>query len=194
MIYKLNNIQEFLKNKNICLLGNSRSILNNPKNIDKYDIVCRINRGFPTGKEQFLGTRTDVLFIATKIDEHKLKKEFNPKYIIWTTPNDNRAIDLIKLIGIQNPSQDWYNLKTRYPNDKLPSTGCVAINFILKYIKFKTLDIFGFDFFETGTFYHNLKTQSWHPPELEKYIISNWIKHKKNVKLYEELKKYKSPS
>jgi len=183
MITNLTEISNFLKNKEICLLGNSRSILKNPKNIDSYDIICRINKGVPVGKEQFIGSRTDVLFLATRMEESSIKK-FNSKFVVWTTNNKKLQSDWVKENAIQNPSEDWQELKSLFPNDKLPSTGLVTIQFLIKHADFKKLTIYGFDFFElSGTWYHNLKNQPWHVGKIEKKLILTWIKEKKNISL-----------
>ena len=71
-------------------------------------------------------------------------------------------------------------MKDKYPEKKLPSTGCLAINFLLKHIEFKSLTIYGFDFFKSGTWYHHLKNQCWHPVELEENIIKEMITNYKN--------------
>ena len=176
-------IQEFLKNKNLCLLGNSRSILKNKKDIDKFDIVCRINRGYSQGKEEYIGSRTDILFISTQLKEN-LRSKFNAKYVVWMTKSQGLATKWIKENSFQNPIEDWEELKVQYSKDKLPSTGCIALNFLIKYIQFKNLTIYGFDFFKSGTWYHNIKNQNWHDVDIEKRIILDLINRtKSNVEI-----------
>jgi hypothetical protein len=177
----LTELQLFLKEKDICLLGNARSILNTKKDIDKFEIVCRINRGIPQGREEFIGKRTDVLFTATKIKD-ELYQKFNAKYVVWTTVCQNLATDWTKKNAIQNPIEDWKELKFFFPYDKLPSTGLVTLHFLIKHIDFKSLTIFGFDNFATMTYYNSLKTQPWHLGDLEKEIMLGLIKNKENIK------------
>ena len=179
----LSKLQSYLANKDIVLLGNSRSILTNEKNIDKYDVVCRINRGKPEGKEQFIGSRTDILFLATKMREPAIKQDFNPKFVVWTTECQKLALPWVMENAIQNPAEDWRELKSNLP--ALPSTGYVTINFLLKHINFKSLTIYGFDFFKSGTWYHNLRNQKWHCFKEEEKLIKEMIKNK-NIKLIEE--------
>lgn len=178
----LNQIKEYLKDKNICLLGNARSILNTKKDIDSFDIVCRMNRGVPQGREKYIGSKTNIVFMSTKFREI-WKQQFNAKFIVWMTECQKLATDWIKKNAIQNPPGDWRELRAKYPEDKLPSTGCIAINFLLRHIKFKSLTIYGFDFFKTGTWYHNLNNQAWHPVELEEKLIREMIKDQENIKL-----------
>ena len=176
MLKDLTLIQHFMKDKNIVLLGNSRSILLNKKNIDDFDIICRINRGKPKDKEEFIGSRTDVLFLATRMTSEAIKQDFNPAFVVWTTACQKLALPWVNEYAIQNPSEDWRKLRKKLP--KLPSTGCVTINFLLKHIEFKSLSIYGFDFFKTGTWYHNIRNQKWHCFKEEEILINEMIKNK----------------
>jgi len=184
MVKDLKEIKEFLNNKNICLLGNAKGILETKKDIEKYDIICRMNRGYPRGKEPYIGKRTDILFLSTRLDETKMLQGFNPKFIVWMVDSDKRANPYIKKNAIQNPVSDRDELIIKLSQDKKkPSTGIMAIYFLLKYIDFKSLNIYGFDGYRSGTWYHNLKTQNWHNFKNEEKLIEKWIKTKENIKL-----------
>ncbi len=192
MITNLNKIKTYLKNKNICLLGNARSILNNKKNIDKYDVVCRMNRGVSKGREKYIGSRTDILFISTKFNNYYLHN-FKPKYVIWMTESQGLASEWIRKNAIQNPPEDWQKLKSEFPPGILPSTGILSIYFLLKYINFKSLTIYGFDFFKSGTWYHHLRNSPWHEKNTEKQLILTWINVNKNpIKIIIEYDKTKN--
>jgi hypothetical protein len=180
----LTELQQFLQNKKICLLGNSNNILNNPKNIDSYDIVCRINKGIPTGKEKFIGSRTDILFLSTKMKDEEIQKNFNPKYVMWITKDIKRQSPWLSQHVIKVPPKDWQEVKDILTT--LPSSGCMSIYFLIKHIDFNKLDIYGFDFFKSGTWYHNLKNQPWHNGNLEKQFIINLIKNNQKVQLINE--------
>jgi len=181
MITNLTELIEFLKNKDICVLGNSRSILNNKKDIDKYEVVCRMNLGTPQGKEEFIGSRTDVLFISTRFTE-ELYKKFNAKYVMWMTECNKLASDWIKEYAFQNPIDEWRAINSIFPIDKLPSTGLLALNFLINYIPFKSLTIYGFDCFCSGTWYHKKTGLQWHSGTLEKKLILDLIGDKSNIK------------
>ena len=176
-------IQEFLKDKEICVLGNATSILNNKKDIDSHEVVCRMNRGVPQGREEFIGSRTDIVFMSTRF-RPEWEQQFNAKYIIWCTECQNLASDWIKENAVKNPPEDWRALKTIY-GDKLPSTGCIAINFLIKHIEFKKLIIYGFAFMKGGTWYNKMVDQPWHDSNKEEQVIMNLIKNK-NVEMINE--------
>ena len=179
------DLQTYLKNKTVCLLGNARSILKTPKNIDRYEIIGRINHGLPKGKEQYIGTRTDVLFTSTNISDSEIV-QFDAKYVVWITKSKKYTTEGFRKNAIQNPPEDWQDVKKYYPDDKIPSTGCIVINFLLKHIQFKSLILIGFDFMKTGTHYNNSLVQSWHPPEIEEQVIKHLIMNRSNVKIMME--------
>jgi len=182
MVNDLTKIKEYLKDKNICLLGNARSILNTKKDIEKFDVICRMNRAFSKGKEEYIGKRTDILFISTTLPEQRLINEMNPKFIVWMTPSDKRACDYIKNNAIQNPIEDWHYLNNFLTLN--PSTGIMSIYFLLNHIEFKSLTVYGFDFWKTFCHYHNLKKQTWHNFKEEQIFIEQWIRDfKGKVKL-----------
>ena len=184
MITNLIEIQNFLRNKKICLLGNSNNILKNQKNIDSYDVVCRINRGNPIGKEKFIGSRTDILFLSTKMKDIDITKNFNPKYVVWIIKDIKQQNNWETQHVIKVPPDDWREVKDKLTT--LPSTGCTSIYFLIKHIDFDKLDIYGFDFFKSGTWYHNLKNQQWHNGTLEKQFITNLIKNNEKIQLIKE--------
>lgn len=183
MKFALKDIQEFMKNKNICVLGNARSILKKEKDINKYDIICRMNRGYPKGKEKYIGSRTDILFLSTKIPGKQIIKEFNPKFVVWMTDKNKTKLitEWVFDNAIQNPLEELFELRKLLP--KRPSTGCMSIYFLLKQIAFKKLTILGFDFFRTGTWYNELSVAKWHCFEAEEKLILGLKKDKPNVEL-----------
>ena len=178
----LAEIRNFCKGKRICLIGNANSVLKEKRDINGYDIVCRINRGTPKGKEDFIGSRTDILFLATQISRGNIKQSFSPKFMVWTTICKRLANPWIMLNAIQSPSKDWTELYNKLSIN--PTTGFVALNFLLKYTDFKSLDIYGFDFFTTKTWY-NTKVDSGqkHSGKKEKTLINALISKRENVNL-----------
>jgi len=177
----LDEIQEFCKDKRICLLGNANSVLDEKKDIDSFDVVGRMNRGTPRGKEAFIGSCTDLLFLSTHMSGENIRSSFNPRFVVWMTVCNRLASSWVMKNAIQNPIEDWNAL-----HDKLsinPTTGIMALNFILKHIDFKSLTIYGFDFFTTKTWY-NTKIDSGqkHSGKKEKVLFMEMIKGRKNVR------------
>ena len=177
----LTKIQEFCMNKRICLIGNADSVLQEKRNVDSFDIVCRMNRGTPKGKESFIGSRTDIHFLSTKMSELNIKRQFDPQFVVWMTICNRLASQWVLKNAIQNPKEDWNSL---YAELKInPTTGMMALKFLLDHIDFKNLTIYGFDFFETKTWYNTkIDDGQKHSGKKEKGLFMRMIENRENVR------------
>ena len=161
------------KNKNVVLFGNAKSVFNKERDVDnKFDIICRINAGFPQGKEQYLGSRTDILFLSLALSENETSK-FNCPYIIICSP----IIFVSYLHSRYNPD-NWEKLYVKLK--ARPSTGLMAFDYILRIGDFKTLTLIGFDFWKTPNWYTNNIHLGQHNPEREKKYIEKKIEEYKD--------------
>ena len=174
-------IRESCRGKKICLLGNANSILKKKKNVDSFDIIGRMNRGTPRGKESFIGSRTDILFLSTHMSGENIQRSFNPQFVVWMTVCNRLASSWTLRNAIQNPPEDWDALYEKLSIN--PTTGIMALNFILRHIDFKSLTIYGFDFFKTKTWYNTrVDSGQKHSGEKEKTLFMKMIKDRPNVR------------
>jgi len=152
------HIKPMTENKRICLVGNAFSIFNNKHDIDAYDVVCRINQTFPletttwTPKnyKDYIGSRTDIYFSS----DNKYTELVDTKCLIWLTygyapqvinmHNNRKPIDEWIMYG----QKEWYDLENKLGNR--PGSGLLALQFLKDNCNFKSLDIYGFDFWETN--------------------------------------------
>ena len=198
MKQSLEEIKEYLKDKSICLIGNAESILKNKKDLSKFDIICRCNKGFPQGKEKFIGSRTDILFLNTKIEGAKIQLKFNPKFVVWLSINHSRASKWTENNAIEAPHEDWTELHDKFLTQitkikkgaikgriARPTTGCLAFNFLIKHIQFKKLVLYGFDhFLKSGTWYNKTKKPHYvHDIEIEEKYMKKLIDKLSNVEI-----------
>lgn len=181
MKQSLEEIREFCKGKKICLIGNADSVLRKKRNIDSFEIICRMNRGDPEGKEKFIGSRTDILFLSTGMSGQNIQKAFSPQFIVWMTACHRLASPWVLKYGIQNPKEDWQNLFNELKIN--PTTGMLALNFLLKHIDFKHLTIYGFDFFASKTWYNTqIDSGQKHSGKKEKILFMEMIKDNPKVR------------
>lgn len=171
----IKEITEYLKDKNVCLLGNAKSILMSKKMIDKFDVVCRCNKGYPQGKEDYIGGRTDILFLSTTIIGETIIEKYNPKYVVWMTISNHLASKWVHEKAYQNPTEQYKELRKKL--SLRPTTGCIAFNFLINNVKFKNLVLYGFDFFTNGW------CHPAHKPSEEKEIIMDIIGKTPNIHL-----------
>jgi len=174
-------IREFCKGKKICLLGNANSVLNKKRDVDSFDIVGRMNRGTPQGKEAFIGRRTDILFLSTHMSGENIRNSFDPRFTVWMTICNRLASSWTLKNAIQNPPEDWDALHEKLSIN--PTTGMMTLNFILKHIDFKSLTIYGFDFFKTKTWYNTrIDSGQKHSGKKEKALFMKMIKDRADVR------------
>lgn len=169
------NLNKVFENKTVAVVGNADSIFdyNYGDDIDKHDIVIRMNKGFivkPTSQ----GTKTTI--IATSCDqlsEEEIEKEFKPKYVVWVTPK-LRVMPKFSKEFLKN----LYLYKMHYwlllywfkiTHSCRPTTGLMIVDWITSYTKASKVDLYGFDFFQTNTFYNKVDLC-----ELKKYTPHNF--------------------
>ena len=177
----LAKIQRLCKDKNMCIIGNADSVLKTKKEIDSFDIIGRMNRGKPQGKEEFIGSRTDILFLSTGLSRKSMELAYGLCSTIWMTENHRLAHPWVLRNGVQNPVKDWRELHKKLGIN--PTTGMMTLKFCLKYLEFKTLTIYGYDFFKTKSWY-NTKVDSGqkHSGDKERVLFMKMIKGRKDVR------------
>ena len=178
----LADIQKFCNGKKMCIIGNADSVLKRKRRIDSFDIVGRMNRGDPRGKEDFIGSRTDILFLSTGVSRRGIQSAYNPGFIVWMTECQRLAHPWVLRTAIQNPKTDWRELHKELGIN--PSTGLMTLNFVLKHIEFKSLTIYGFNFFKTKSWYNTRPDDGKkHSGAKEEKKILKMIAEHKNVRL-----------
>lgn len=181
MKQSLKEIQDLCRGKDICLIGNANSVLRRKRDIDKYDVVCRMNRGYPKGKEAFIGSRTDVLFLSTFMDHARIEGSYKPQHVVWMTACHRLASGWVMRNAIQNPREDWAALHKQLKIN--PTTGMMSLKFMLDHIEFKSLAIYGFDFFTTKSWYNTkIDNGQKHSGKKEKVLFMKMIEGNKKVR------------
>lgn len=159
---EIKQVKNFIKGKKVAIVGNAKSIFDkkNGKEIDAHDLVIRFNRGFVTVPEA-QGKRTDVLLLACELtlDEKASYKAF---YSVNRSKN-TKCGDLT----INN------TMRQRLKNivSSQPSTGFMAID-LCRESGAKSIDLYGFDFEKTPTFYNPEGYKTMHDYNTEeKYVL-----------------------
>lgn len=144
---------EALRGRTVAIVGNAVSLAANRQGrlIDACDIVIRLNR-VPGSVPLSHGTRTTWLAISKLPSEQRLR-EVNPQLLIWMTPKNRWRSWLPRLRGwkvFHYSDAAWASLCERLGGAR-PSTGLMIIDFIAGIGGFRQLNVFGFDFFESGS-------------------------------------------
>ena len=157
-----------VRNKNVVLIGNSPTVFNSKKDIDKYDFVIRCNRAFPFKYEEYIGSKTNMIFTSYNILPAELQKLDYP-LLVWCYRQD-RMTRYMKSIS--------FLLEWR----KTVTTGVRAIQ-ALMCTDFKTLTIYGFDFHKTGCWWHSRQDSAPHDMPWEEDYVRNLAKTNDRIRL-----------
>ena len=175
---------EYLKNKNVALIGNAQSIFNEIRNIEQYDIIIRINRGSPKGKERFIGKRTDILALSMDMRRSEIETDFKPKFLFYCSPENREYLNAYLREGsYYYPTLNWRVLKKTL--EARPSTGCMMFDFLLHYVEYAELHLYGFDFMATPTWYTDSVHSGKHNYESEKAYINFCAYRDKRIVIHE---------
>lgn len=151
-------IKKYIKGKRVAIVGNAKSIFDktNP-DIDDHDVIIRFNRGFVT-KPESQGTRTDIIILACEltIDE---KMQYKAMYSINRSNNTKCGNYTIQNIDRQ---------RLRNAIGKQPSSGFMAIDLCLEA---KSIDLYGFDWEDTPTYYNPEGYITQHDYNKEKQLV-----------------------
>jgi len=191
MFKPFNEIQDFFRDKNVLIVGNSVEMMTqkNADLIDSYDIVIRLGRGIKTQREDevAIGRKVDVwisgLFRIKLLQEPAIQEKLRDKLILlngsridvtdgWLektikeyeyTPifSDSEILEFYEKYGIINNSRKSFRF----------SAGMWTIFFMLEKVKTqKSLSIIGFDFFKSQADIqandNALVPTSWHIPSV----------------------------
>lgn len=157
----------FFKGKSIAIVGGADSVFSEKKGayIDTFDIIIRVNRGVDAciGNEEYLGSRTDVLFHGLEEDilggcglvEPQKWKGKNIKKVVFPLVGKKfrKLIDVYvfrskgKLPLLEISKKQYTHMVSDLEGFR-PTTGFAAIHLISK-TNYKKLYITGFTFFRT---------------------------------------------
>jgi hypothetical protein len=172
--------------KKVAIIGNSSSIFlkNFGEEIDKHDVVCRINRGIIIKNETSQGKKTTVWAYG----DHSIVRDLFKNYQIKETIHLSDKKRLARIKGFKErqfekypntsfyvPLKNIYDLKRNLnPTENVePSSGLIMLDFV--YSSFpSSISLFGFDWKKQATWYNKSEDiNDIHNWDLEKRFIAN---------------------
>lgn len=141
----LRKVKDFIRSKTVAIVGNAVSLFdeNFGDEIDNHDIVIRFTHGYITNTRA-QGTKTDILICAEELEKKRIK-QYNPKFIINRRTIMNNGTDLY----FTNRDKDKCFLGLGKP----ASSGLLAVD-LCNESEAKKIDLYGFDWERTPTFYN----------------------------------------
>jgi len=183
---KINNfsnltaLKALFRNKTVAIVGNSSAILksNFRLDVDSHDVVIRFNKGFWWLHPEQVGTKTTALFLACTISEEELEK-YQAKYVIARSKACENICDF-KLAGTDRSTlaqeANEAVMEREISDFSQASTGFIAINFALS-CRCKSIDLYGFDFMRTHTYYNDPNKIVLHNGEKEAEKVLEYEKY-----------------
>jgi hypothetical protein len=155
----------WLAGKSVAIVGNAQSLLDDCRYgaiIDSFDVVVRMNAG-AVRDPHAQGSRTDLLAISTLLED-KAILQFAATHIILMSPR--RRTDMPVQCGALAYSWFFYPLewwrKLNLDLGARPSTGAMVIDLICRHSHARQVDVFGFDFKRSPTFYADQDSKGPH--------------------------------
>jgi len=166
-------LEKFIEGKNVALIGNAKSIFKFHEwgsFIDKHDIVIRLNFAYPYASEvgrfvspKYLGTKTTFVFASNAvrllIDGYRTTSGYPGMKRLVHMSGGNRNSTWRKYSDedefLTYPKPYWTNLKNVLTSR--PSAGIMAFDILERSNPLK-VNMFGFDWKETVTYYNDHET------------------------------------
>ena len=161
MYDEIKPVKNFIKGKSVAIVGNATSIFDHRfgAEIDGHDVVIRFNKGFITDSKA-QGSKTDIVILACELTLDE-KASYKAKFYV-NRSRKTRCGDLT--IG------DKMRSRLRALIGKQPSSGFMAIDLCMESGASK-IDLYGFDFEKTPTFYNPVGYKTKHDYAKEKEIM-----------------------
>lgn len=163
-------IRPYIKGKRVAIVGNAKSIFDkrNGKAIDEHETVIRFNKGFIHNPDA-QGNNTTIVFLACNLTHYELQG-YRARFWI------NRSNNYYNPTGLKISNGDRKILATMLGAQ--PSTGFMAIDVCLRFGA-ERIDLYGFDFEKTPTFYNPDGYVTQHKYSEEEKIIRQYEKEGK---------------
>lgn len=186
-------MKEWFEHKSVAIVGNAASLFqkNFGKDIDDFDIICRINRGVIIKDSICQGTRTDIWAYGTTNPIDDILKEFKSSTIKTLHLSPHKRTKKIRLenykkkIEISEPLTDYFvsieiinDVYKKFGYNRL-SSGLLLLNYV--YLQNpKSITLYGFDWKKTPTWYYE-EEKTVHKWNEEKSFIEKNFLSKENI-------------
>jgi len=157
-------IKQHIEGKSVAIIGNARSLFDKEygEAIDGHDFVIRFNKGFIT-KPESQGTKTSFLILACPMEKEQIDS-FNAEFVANRSASSSYGNKVPYTLGNQerNDMKNYIGAQ--------PSTGFMAIDISLAFGA-KSIDLYGFDWEKTPTFYNPDGYKTLHNYQKEQEIL-----------------------
>lgn len=170
-------MRALVADKRVAVVGNAQSLLATDlgADIDACDIVIRLNLGFPK-QPVAQGTRTDMVGLTPVLSEDEMLAGFAPRNLLMLIPK-MRHFNIWRRDSVARtvfyPFRHW--IADRRMIGRRPSSGFMAISWLVRLNVAKSVTLYGFDFGETATYYNPAGYKTPHDYGTEAAIVRGWV-------------------
>ena len=169
-------MRALIAGKSVAVVGNAQSLLAGElgDEIDARDIVIRLNKGFPKhlGAQ---GSRTNMVGLTSELGEAEMLAGFAPDTLLMLIPK-MRHFNIWRRDSVARtlfyPFRHW--LSDQRKIGRRPSSGFMAISWLMRLDAAQSVMLYGFDFGATATYYNPEGYRTPHDFPKEGEIIQGW--------------------
>lgn len=174
--YNLEEIKDFIRGKRVAIVGNASSIFDkqNGDLIDTFDLIIRFNYGFITVPSS-QGTKTDIAILACELTKTEMES-YNAQFYI------NRMKRITNPTPYHFENKDIVRVSEGMDGARA-SSGLIAIDFCIE-SGCQSIDLFGFDWEKTPTFYNPLGYKTLHNYNNEESKVKNYYASRCQIKVH----------
>ena len=169
-------IAGLISGQSVAVVGNAKSLLATTYGsaIDTHDIIIRLNKGYVT-EPTAQGTRTDMVGLTPEFSEAETMSHFEPRYFLMLIPK-MRHYKLFSRDAVRRTL--FYNFRHWIADRNLigrrPSSGFMAISWMVRLGLAQSITLYGFDFGATPTYYNPEGYKTPHDYDREREIVLEW--------------------
>ena len=169
-------MSKLIAGQTVAVVGNAKSLFETDYGtaIEAHDVIIRLNKGFVT-KPSSQGTRTDMVGLTPELSEDETVERFQPNTFLMLIPK-MRHYRLFGTAAVRGTLfyKFRYWLADRNLIGRRPSSGFMAISWLVRLDSAQLVTLYGFDFGATPTYYNPVGYKTPHNYDREREIVLDW--------------------